>query len=92
LLGMIYERQQQPTLAIQHLEKARYLSNDNPLVAFHLAECYRQTNRMTDAIREYRNAERLLAQIPPDYLLEGVAAHWLVESCRRWIARLEGDR
>ncbi len=92
LLGLIYERQQQPTLAIQHLEKARYLSNDNPLVAFHLAECYRQTNRTTDAIREYRNAERLLAQVPPDYLLEGVAAHWLVESCRRWITRLEGDR
>ncbi|WP_322513258.1 CheR family methyltransferase [Chloroflexus sp.] len=92
LLGLIYERQQQLPLAIRHLEQARYLSTESPLVAFHLAECYRQTGRMIDAIREYRNAERLLAGLPPDHLLEGVAAHWLAESCRRWIARLEGER
>ncbi|MEF3273060.1 MAG: tetratricopeptide repeat protein [Chloroflexus sp.] len=92
LLGLIYERQQQLPLAIRHLERARYLSNDSPLVAFHLAECYRQTGRVVDAIREYRNAERLLADLPPEQLLEGVAVHWLVESCRRWIVRLEGER
>lgn len=92
LLGLIYERQQQLPLAIRHLERARYLSTESPLVAFHLAECYRQTGRTIDAVREYRNAERLLAVLPPDHLLEGVAAHWLAESCRRWIARLEGER
>ncbi|WP_298816178.1 CheR family methyltransferase [Chloroflexus sp.] len=92
LLGLIYERQQQLPLAIRHLERARYLSNDSPIVAFHLAECYRQTGRVVDAIREYRNAERLLAGLPPDQVLEGVAIHWLTESCRRWIVRLEGER
>ncbi len=92
LLGLIYERQQQLPLAIRHFERARYLSTESPLVAFHLAECYRQTGRMTDAVREYRNAERLLATLPPDHLLEGVAAHWLAESCRRWIDRLDGER
>lgn len=92
LLGLIYERQQQLPLAIRHFERARYLSTESPLVAFHLAECYRQTGRMTDAVREYRNAERLLVTLPPDHLLEGVAAHWLAESCRRWIGRLDGER
>ncbi len=92
LLGLIYARQQQLALAIRHLERARYLSNESPLVAFHLAECYRQTGRISDAIREYRNSERLLRALPPDELLEGVAAHWLAESCRRWIDRLEEER
>ncbi|WP_322488823.1 CheR family methyltransferase [Chloroflexus sp.] len=92
LLGLIYERQQQLPLAIRHFERARYLNTESPLVAFHLAECYRQTGRMTDAVREYRNAERLLATLPPDHLLEGVAVHWLAESCRRWIGRLDGER
>jgi chemotaxis protein methyltransferase CheR len=92
LLGLIYERQQQFTLAIRHLERARYLNSDSPLVAFHLAECYRQTDRVADAIREYRNAERLLHSLPPDHLIEGVAVYWLAESCRRWIRRFEGER
>ncbi|WP_322820922.1 CheR family methyltransferase [Chloroflexus sp.] len=92
LLGLIYERQQQMPLAIRHLEQARYLNRDHPLVAFHLAECYRQNRQITEAIREYRNAERLLNNLPPDQLLEGVAVQWLIESCRRWVVRLEGER
>ena len=42
LLGVIFGRQGQWPLAIQQLERARYLSADSALVSFYLAEAYRQ--------------------------------------------------
>lgn len=90
LLGLIYARQGQPLDAIRQLERARYLDAGSALIAYHLAECYRQAGRGAAALREYRNALRRLEAEPPDKLIDGVAAGWLSETCRRYVAQLGG--
>lgn len=90
LIGLIYAGQSQPQEAIGHLERARYLDTGSALIAYQLAECYRQAGRDTAALREYRNALRRLEAEPPDKLIDGVAAGWLSETCRRYVAQLGG--
>ena len=85
LLGVIFGRQGQWPLAIQQLERARYLSVDSALVSFYLAEAYRQDGRIDKAAREYRNTLRKLDVHPPGALLDGVAVGWLRETCQRQI-------
>jgi chemotaxis protein methyltransferase CheR len=89
LIGLIHARQGHYGAAAGQLERARYLDGESPMIAFHLAECYRQLGRATDALREYRNTIRKLAARPPDELIEGVAAGWLAETCRRYVSTLE---
>jgi chemotaxis protein methyltransferase CheR len=88
LLGVILGRQGQWQLAIQQLERARYLRADSALVSFHLAEAYRQAGRVDKAAREYRNTLRKLDPHPPGALLDGVAVGWLRETCQRQIEYL----
>jgi chemotaxis protein methyltransferase CheR len=88
LLGVIFGRQGQWPLAIQQLERARYLSADSALVSFYLAEAYRQDGRIDKAAREYRNTLRKLDAHPPGMLLDGVAVGWLRETCQRQIEYL----
>jgi chemotaxis protein methyltransferase CheR len=83
LLGVIFGRQGQWPLAIQQLERARYLSADSALVSFYLSEAYRQDGRIDKAAREYRNTLRKLDMHPPGMLLDGVAVGWLRETCQR---------
>jgi chemotaxis protein methyltransferase CheR len=91
LVGLILARQGRPAAAIGPLERARYLDAGSPAIAFHLAECYRQAGRMESALREYRNTISKLAGHPPDRLVDGVAAGWLRETCRRYEAMLSED-
>ncbi|MGQ9925599.1 MAG: CheR family methyltransferase [Chloroflexaceae bacterium] len=91
LIGLIYARQGQHTAAIQQLERARYLDGDSPVIAFHLAESYRQAGRFESALREYRSALKHLAALPPDHVIDGVASGWLTETCRRYEALLNGE-
>jgi chemotaxis protein methyltransferase CheR len=88
LLGMIYARQGQPLDAARQLERARYLDVASPLIAFHLAESYRQAGKWSSALREYQTALRHLAQHPPGHLIDGVAVDWLNATCRRYVAQL----
>jgi chemotaxis protein methyltransferase CheR len=92
LLGVIFGRQGQWPMAIQQLERARYLSADSALVSFYLAEAYRQGGRIDKAAREYRNTLRKLDLHPPGMLLDGVAVGWLRETCQRQIEYLPGSR
>jgi len=92
LLGVIFGRQGQWPMAIQQLERARYLSTDSALVSFYLAEAYRQGGRIDKAAREYRNTLRKLDLHPPGMLLDGVAVGWLRETCQRQIDYLPGSR
>src|SRR5262249_8694765 len=92
LLGVILGRQGQWQLAIQQLERARYLSADSALVSFHLAEAYRQAGCVDKAAREYRNTLRKLDVHPPGVLLDGVAVGWLRETCQRRIEYLPRPR
>ena len=62
------------------------------MIAFHLAECYRQVGRTESALRAYRTTIARLASHPPDRLIDGVAAGWLRETCRRYEALLSGER
>jgi len=90
LIGLIYARQGQPQEAIRELERARYLDARSPLIAYHLAECYREAGRAGPALREYHNALRQLEAEPPDRLIDGVAVGWLSETCRHYVAQLGG--
>jgi chemotaxis protein methyltransferase CheR len=92
LLGVIFGRQGQWPMAIQQLERARYLSSDSALVSFYLAEAYRQGGRIDKAAREYRNTLRKLDAHPPGMLLDGVAVGWLRETCQRQIDYLPRSR
>jgi chemotaxis protein methyltransferase CheR len=89
LIGLIHARQGQYEAAVRQLERARYLDGNAPVIAFHLAECYRELGRPADALREYRNTMRKLGAHPPDELIEGVAVAWLAETCRRYVSILE---
>jgi chemotaxis protein methyltransferase CheR len=92
LLGVIFGRQGQWPMAIQQLERARYLSTDSALVSFYLAEAYRQDGRVDKAAREYRNTLRKLDMYPPGALLDGVAVGWLRETCQRQMDYLPRSR
>lgn len=85
LLGVLYARQGQYGAAIEQLERARYLEPDSGLVAFHLAESYRQTGALVAARREYRNALRRFETYPPEQLVDGVAVSWVCVTCRRYL-------
>lgn len=92
LIGLIYARQNRHSAALVQFERARYLDHQSPVLTFHLAECYRQLGRRDDALREYRNCMRQLTLHPPDKLLDGVAARWLSEICRRSMEELRPER
>src|SRR4029079_9926156 len=83
LVGVLFAREGPRALAIQQLERARYLSADSALVSFYLAEAYRQDGRIDKATREYRNTLRKLDVHPPSVLLDGVAVDWRRETCQR---------
>jgi chemotaxis protein methyltransferase CheR len=85
LLGILYAQQGQLHEATQHLERARYLDPDAALISYHLAETYRQLQRHSLALREYRNTLRKLAAYPPDTILDGVAIGWLRTTCERYL-------
>lgn len=91
LIGLIHARQGRPAAAITQLERARTLDGESPLILFHLAECYRQSGRASEALRDYRTTMRKLATHPPDKLIDGVAAGWLSETCRRYVAMISGE-
>lgn len=88
LLGVIYVRQGQWQLAVQQLERARYLNPSLALISFHLADAYRQLGKFTLAAREYRNTLRKLDGHPPDTIIDGVAVAWLRETCQRHLGYL----
>jgi chemotaxis protein methyltransferase CheR len=92
LIGLIYARQGRFGAAISQLERAQSLDNGSPVIAFHLAECYRQVGRVENALRAYRTTIARLAAHPPDRLIDGVAAGWLKETCRRYEAMLSAGR
>jgi chemotaxis protein methyltransferase CheR len=88
LVGMLYGKQGQWQMAVQHLERARYLDATSATVSFNLAEAYRHCGRAATAAREYRNALHKLDAHPPDALLDGVAVGWIRETCRRYLQQL----
>ncbi|MBC8162625.1 MAG: protein-glutamate O-methyltransferase [Roseiflexaceae bacterium] len=83
LLGTLYGLSDMGELAVEYLERARYLDGAAPIPSFRLAEAYRRQNRDQLALREYRATLRKLQPFPPDTVLGGVAVGWLRETCER---------
>ncbi|MCU0490654.1 MAG: tetratricopeptide repeat protein [Chloroflexaceae bacterium] len=96
LLGTLYMQQSKgaaahcPALlsAARQLERARYLDPESALISFRLADVYRQLERHDAARREYRNTLNKLETYAADTLLDGVAVHWVRESCQRYMSTL----
>jgi chemotaxis protein methyltransferase CheR len=88
LLGIVYSRQEQWRLAIQQLDRARYLRPESALISFHLATAHRELGQPETARREYRSTLWKLREHPPDMLIDGVAVAWLRETCEHQIQRL----
>lgn len=92
LRGIIASRQEQWAIAIQQLERARYLNADAALISFHLAEAYHRGGQPQKAMLEYRNTLQKLDRHPPGELLDGVAIPWLRETCQRNLEHLSRSR
>lgn len=92
LLGLLYCRQEQWSLASSQFERARYLDTTAPLPSYYLAEAYRQEARIDAAIREYRSTLEKLAAHPPDMLLNGVTVRLLQETCQRYLQQLTVEK
>jgi chemotaxis protein methyltransferase CheR len=88
LLGVLYLQRGEVSASIQHLERARYLEPEMPLISFHLAEAYRAALRPSTALREYRATLHKLAPLAADTVLDGVAVSWLRATCERQISQL----
>jgi Flp pilus assembly protein TadD len=55
-LGWVYFRRGEYDRAIEQLERATTLAGDDPTVAEHLGDAYRQVGRSVEALRVYRDA------------------------------------
>lgn len=90
LLGLL--EMDRPAQAIAHFRKAIYLDTSHLAARLHLAQCAEKLGRIDEAIREYRNLERLAGSRPPDDVLdarEGITVGMLTLMGRRAIARFE---
>jgi chemotaxis protein methyltransferase CheR len=87
LIGIVHARQHEWQLAVQQLERARYLRPDSPLISFHLASAYAELGQTEQAQREYRSTIWKLREHPVDMLLDGVAVGWLRDTCVQQIER-----
>jgi chemotaxis protein methyltransferase CheR len=88
LVGIVYARQQEWRLAIQQLERARYLKPDSALISFHLASAYAELGQTDHAQREYQSTIWKLREHSPETLIDGVAVEWLRNTCTDQIERL----
>ena len=68
LLGLL--ELDRPEQAHGHFRKAVYLDPGHLPARLHLAQCAEKTGRIADAIREYRNLERLARTRRPDEVLD----------------------
>ena len=55
-LGWVYYQRGDYDKAIEHLERAVALADDDPTIAEHLGDAYQQAGRTADALRIYRDA------------------------------------
>lgn len=90
LLGLL--AMDRPDQALAHFRKALYLAPSHLTARLHLAQCAEKLGRTGEAIREYRNLERLAGARPPDEVVdarEGITVGMLTLMGRRALARLE---
>lgn len=92
LLGCISLEESMYEAAKENLKKAIYIDKDFSLAHFYLANAYRSEGRPADAIREYRNAIKLLSAAESGDILAyggGFDAAAFIGACRDNIERLK---
>lgn len=92
LLGCISMEESLFDLAKDNLKKAIYIDKNFSLAYFYLAHAYRSEGKMGDAIREYRNAIKLLSASKSDDILAyggGFDNAAFIGACRDNIERLK---
>jgi chemotaxis protein methyltransferase CheR len=92
LLGCISIEESLFDSAKESLRRALYIDKDFSLAHFYLAHAYRSQGRTSDAIREYRNALKLLSNTKSDDILAyggGFDAAAFIGACRDNIERLK---
>jgi len=92
LLGCISIEESLFDTAKESLKRAIYIDKSFPLAHFYLAHAYRSEGKVTDAIREYRNAIKLLSNAKSDDILPyggGFEAATFIGACRDNIERLK---
>lgn len=73
LLGQIYEQQQRLDEALAAYRRTVYLERNFVPGIIGMANVWRQLTRPTEAEKYFRNALKLLALLPPDRLIDGMA-------------------
>lgn len=95
LMGVLLLRSGDASSAAESLGKVIYLNPSGEraaLARFHLAGIRAEEGDRSAAVREYRNALRLLERLPRDELVGEFAADFLAGVCRRRIDELERRR
>jgi len=91
LLGLL--ALDRPEQAFEHFRKALYLDPSHLLARLHLAQCAEKTGRVADAVREYRNLERMARAKAPEEILdpaEGITYGMLALMGRSGVERQGG--
>lgn len=92
ITGVLQLRSGEMDKAIESLSRVVFLNPSGYRAAiahFHLAGLCVEKNDRKVAIREYRNALRLLEELPIDELVEEFSAGFLAKVCRRRLEELE---
>lgn len=92
LTGVLQLRSGEKGKAAESLSRVIYLNpsgHRSAIAHFHLAGLYVERNNRDASIREYRNALRLLEELPMDELVEEFSAGFLARVCRRRLEELE---
>jgi chemotaxis protein methyltransferase CheR len=90
IMGVVCEEQEDHNLAIRYLRRALYLDDTLAMAYVHLAMLYQKTGKRDDALREYKNAIRLLKKMTPDSKAEftgGVNVRSILAMCKKNISR-----
>lgn len=85
-LGLLYRRLERLGDAERAFRRLLYLAPESPVAHFHLGALLQETGRAPEARREFRIAKELLEALPPQTVVGGVAAGWLLDACRRAVA------
>lgn len=91
LMGVLQMRAGECEGAAESLSRVIYLNSSghrSALSHFHLAGLHTDAERWESAVREYRNALRLLERFPKEELVGEFSADFLARVCRRRLQEL----
>ena len=91
MLGLVYQHEDNPELAIDMLKKAIYLDRQAPLPHFNLAMLHKKLGQLKNAQRAFQNAINTLQKWPSAAVVPdtgGATAKHLLDISRRMLDEL----